>query len=306
MTECVIQTRSVSKFYGKLKALDGVSVNVRSGEIYGLIGDNGAGKSTLLKAIAGHIWPDEGEVSILSSENARELSAARRQVGAMIEKPGFFPHLSVESNLEYYRILKGIPDKDKVGEVLELVGLKDKSKAKCRQLSMGMKQRLGLAIALIGQPRILILDEPINGLDPSGIHELRVLLQRLNAERGITILLSSHILSELQQTATTFGFLSKGRIVEEISLSRLTEKCADYIEISLSAPDAYAALLDKQFADEKYAVMPDKKLRIYAPKRPSYEYSRLASDNGISVGELELHKRSLEEYYMNIREGKNV
>ena len=149
MTECVVQTRSVSKFYGKLKALDDVSINVKSGEIYGLIGDNGAGKSTLLKVLAGHIRPEEGEVSILSSDSPRGLSAARRQIGAMIEKPGFFPNLSVENNLEYCRLLKGIPDRNMVRETLRMVGLTDKAAAKSGQLSLGMKQRLGLAIALI-------------------------------------------------------------------------------------------------------------------------------------------------------------
>ena len=304
MTDCVIQTRAVSKTYGKLRALDGVSVNVRRGEIYGLIGDNGAGKSTLLKAIVGHIWPNEGEVSILGSQDEHQLNSARRQLGAMIEKVGFFPNLSVEKNMEYCRMLKGIPDKSKVGEVLELVGLTQKAKAKCKNLSMGMKQRLGLAIALIGQPQILILDEPINGLDPSGIHELGELLKTLNTQKNITILLSSHILSELQQTATTFGFLSGGRLIEEISIEKLTEKCADYIEIALSDIEAFCAILDSECPDENYMVTPDKKVRLYNPKRPPYEYSRLAAQNGILVAGLEHHSRSLEDYYMNIKEGR--
>ncbi len=302
MTDCVIQTRGVSKTYGRLKALDGVSVNVRRGEIYGLIGDNGAGKTTLLKALVGHIWPDEGDIGILSREG-RQLCAARRQVGAMIEKVGAFPNLSVEKNIEYCRILKGIPDRKKTAEVIELVGLAEKAGARCSQLSMGMKQRLGLAIALIGEPQILILDEPINGLDPSGIHEFRELLHRLNTQKNITILLSSHILSELQQTATTFGFLAGGRLIEEISIQKLTEKCADYIEIALSDVEKYAALLDKNFGDENYIVTPEKKVRIYSPRRKPYEYSRLAAENGVLVGGLESHSRSLEDYYMHIKEG---
>ena len=218
VTDCVIETQNACKRYGKLRALDQVSIRVRRGEIYGLIGDNGAGKTTLLKALVGHIWCDEGTVHLLGSQSAHELNAARRQVGAMIERVGCFPSLTVEKNIEYCRMLKGIPDKRKVGEILELVGLSDKAKAKCKSLSMGMQQRLGLAIALIGEPQILILDEPINGLDPSGIHEMRELLRSLNTQKNITILLSSHILSELQQTATTFGFLAKGKLVEEIGI----------------------------------------------------------------------------------------
>ncbi len=304
MTDCVIKTCGVSKNYGKLRALDGVSVTVRRGEIYGLIGDNGAGKTTLLKALVGHIWADEGEISILSSDIPARLNAARRQVGAMIEKVGYFPNLSVEKNMEYCRILKGIPDKKKTAEVLELVGLSEKAKSKCSQLSMGMKQRLGLAIALIGEPQILILDEPINGLDPSGIHEFRELFKRLNVQKNITILLSSHILSELQQTATTFGFLSKGKLIEEISREKLLEKCADYIEIELSDAEAYAALLDKRFPDENYMITPDKKVRLSNPKRLPADYSSLAAQNGILVTGLEHHARSLEDYYMNLKEGK--
>ncbi len=306
MNDCVIQTHSVSKTYGKLRALDGVSINVRRGEIYGLIGDNGAGKSTLLKAIVGHIWPSDGEVCVLGSQNERQLNSSRRQIGAMIEKVGCFPNLSVEKNLEYCRILKGIPDKKKVGEIIELVGLSQKAKARCSQLSMGMKQRLGLAIALIGEPQILILDEPINGLDPSGIHEFRRLLKELNARKNITILLSSHILSELQQTATTFGFLSKGKLIEEIGISQLHENCADYLEISLSDVEKFVAILDKFCPDENYIVTPEKRVRLIAPKRQAEDYSRLAATNGILVTGLEHHNRSLEDYYMNLKEAAHV
>lgn len=306
LTDCVIRTRGAVKTYGRLNALDGVSVNVRRGEIYGLIGDNGAGKTTLLKAIVGHIFLSQGEVSVLGSENSRSLSSARRQIGAMIEKVGCFPNLSVEKNMEYCRILKGIPDRKKTAEILEVVGLSHKAKSKCSQLSMGMKQRLGLAIALIGEPQILILDEPINGLDPSGIHEFRELLKSLNARKNITILLSSHILSELQQTATTFGFLSNGKLIEEVSAGQLAEKCADYIEISVSDAEAYAALLDKYLSDENYIVTPSGKLRLVAPKRAPEVYSRLAAQNGILVTGLEHHNRSLEDYYMHLKEGAHA
>lgn len=168
---------------------------------------------------------------------------------------------------------------------------------------MGMKKRLGLAIAMIGEPQILILDEPINGLDPSGIIEFRNLLHRLNQEKNITILLSSHILSELQQTATIFGFLCNGKLIEEIGVTELTEKCADYLEITVSDVEAYAAMMDQRFPDELYKILPNHIVQLSCPKRNIEEYSRLAVSQGILITGLERHQHSLEDYYMNLKGG---
>ena len=219
----------------------------------------------------------------------------------MIEEPGFFPNLSVEKNIEYYRILKGIPGKERTKEVLQLVGLWDRKKSKGRELSMGMKQRLGLAIAMIGEPSLLILDEPINGLDPSGIVEFRNILKRLNQEKNITILLSSHILPELQQTATVFGFMSRGKLMEEIGIQKLKEKCADFLEITVSDAKTYAALLDHTFPQEHYQVLPDQMIRIFHPHNQVETYSALAAQNSILIVGLERHQCSLETYYMNLK-----
>ena len=301
MKEYVVETRQVTKSYGSLLALDDVSIHVKRGEIYGLIGDNGAGKTTLLKSLVGHIWPTKGSIILFGQQEEKGLERCRKQVGAMIEEPGYFPYLSVEKNMEYCRLLKGIPGKGRTKEVLQLVGLWDGRKSKCKELSMGMKQRLGLAIAMIGEPQLLILDEPINGLDPSGIIEFRNLLHRLNEEKNITILLSSHILSELQQTATTFGFLSKGKVIEEIGVKELKEKCADYLEISVSEVEAYAAILDKHFPDEQYKILPNHVIQLSCPKRATEEYSRLAASQGILITGLERHQHSLEDYYMNLK-----
>lgn len=305
MKEYVIETRQITKSYGSLLALDDVSIHVRRGDIYGLIGDNGAGKTTLLKALAGHIWPDKGEISLFNRQGEGNLEQCRKQIGVMIEEPGFFPYLSVEKNMEYYRIQKGIPGKGRTEQILRLVGIWERRKSKCRELSMGMKQRLGLAIAMIGEPQILILDEPINGLDPSGIIEFRSLLHRLNQEKNITILLSSHILSELQQTATIFGFLSKGKLMEEIGIQELNGKCEDYLEISVSDVEAYAALLDKHFPDEPYRILPNRVIQLSSPKTNVEEYSRLAAVHGILITGLERHQRSLEDYYIGLKGGEN-
>ncbi len=299
MNESVIETRQVTKSYGSLQALNQVSIHVKQGEIYGLIGDNGAGKTTLLKALAGLIWPDSGEIRLFGQHGEKRLEQCRRQMGTMIESSGFFPSLTVETNLEYYRILKGIPGRKKTAEILRLTGMWEHRKKKGRELSMGMKQRLGLAIAMIGEPRLLLLDEPINGLDPSGMIAFRNLLRRLNEERNITILLSSHILSELQLTADTFGFLSKGQLIEEISARDLEEKCADSLLITVSDPDRYAAALDHAFPDERWRVLPDKVIQLFHPEHSPEEYSRLAAEHQILVTGLEHRRHSLEDYYLS-------
>ena len=203
MNEAVIEARDITKQYKDLTALDHVDITVRRGEIYGLIGDNGAGKSTFLR--------------LFGNEDEKAVQKSRSRMGAIVENAGFFPKMSVEKNLEYYRIQRGIPGKETVESVLRTVNLLEKRRVKCEKLSMGMKQRFGLALALLGEPELLLLDEPINGLDPSGIIEMRELLLKLNQEKRITILLSSHILSELEQIATMYGFLSRGGVLEEIS-----------------------------------------------------------------------------------------
>ena len=303
MNEYVIETKQATKVYGPVLALDHVDIHVKRGSIYGLIGDNGAGKSTLLKLLAGHSFATSGEICLFGRCKEKELERSRRQIGASIEQPGFFPNMTVEKMLEYYRIQRGIPEKGKVEEILKLTGIWDKRKSRCKDLSLGQKQRLGLSIAMIGEPQLLILDEPINGLDPSGMMELRKLFHRLNEEKNITILLSSHILSELQQTASTFGFLSKGRLMEEISTKELYEKCTDYFNITVSEPEEYMALLEGNFPEEVYKVLPDKSIQITNPKRESEVYSRLAAEHNIYIRELEKKHASLEDYYMKLKTG---
>ena len=231
------------------------------------------------------------------------MEEQRKRTGVVIEAPGFYPQISVEKNLEYYRILKGVPGRRAVDEVLELVGLADKRKKRCRDLSLGMKQRLGLAIALIGEPELLILDEPINGLDPSGIIEIRNLMQKLNREKNITIILSSHILSELEQLATVYGFLTDGKLAEQVTAEEIKEKCSDYIEISVSDPERYTAVLEKKFHTERYKVLPDKTIHIMDPMMDIGAYSRLAGEYHMDISKLERRQVTLEEYYMDLKNG---
>lgn len=301
MNNHVIETKQLTKSYGSLTALNHVNLHIKKGCIYGLIGDNGAGKSTLLKLLAGLSFPTGGELRILGNSQEKTLENSRKKMGCMIEEPGFHPNMSVEQTLEYYRIQKGIPEKETVNDLLNLTTLTAKRKSKCKTLSLGQKQRLGLAIALIGEPQILLLDEPINGLDPSGIIEIRNLLQRLNTEKNITILLSSHNLPELQQLATTYGFIDKGCLIEEITATALYEKCSNCMEITVSDIEQYSVLLEKNFSQDTYKILPGNKVCIYNPLQSAEAYSKLASDSNIYITQMHTSKTTLEEYYMELK-----
>lgn len=301
MKEYVIQTEQLTKHYGSLCALDHVNLHVKKGSIYGLIGDNGAGKSTLLKLLAGQSFADSGNLCIFHESEDKGLTRVRRKLGCMVEQPGYFPNMSVEQVVTYYGIQKGIPDNQKVEELLKLTGIDEKRKSKCKNLSLGQKQRLGLAIALLGEPQLLILDEPINGLDPSGIIEFRKLLLELNKTKNITILLSSHILTELQLLASDFGFLSKGVLLEEISAQALEEKCCDCMELQVSDAEVYTVLLEKELPNEQYSVLPDTTIRIYKPNQKAEVYSKLAADHSIYIKGMRTVKTSLEDYYMELK-----
>lgn len=305
MKEYVIETRAVTKTYGSTIALNQADIHVERGSIYGLIGDNGAGKSTLLKLFAGHTFATSGEIFLFGKCKRKELERCRRQAGAIIERPGFFPGMTVAQMLEYCRIQKGVPGKAKVEENLKLTNLWEKRKCKCKNLSLGQKQRLGLAMAMIGEPQLLILDEPINGLDPSGIIEMRSLFSRLNQEKQITILLSSHILTELQHIATMFGFLHQGRLLEEISSECLLGRCTDYLTILVSDPQTYAVLLERHSKTDDYKVLPDRSIQVTNPSQPPEFYSQLAASHGIPIRGLQQSHASLEEYYMNLKQGGN-
>lgn len=303
MREIIAEVENLTKAYGRITALKNVNLRVRRGEILGMVGDNGSGKSTFLKLLAGQVFPTEGEVRLFGASTERELARQRRRVGTMIEAPGFYPQLTVERNLEYYRIQKGIPGKELVKEVLQQIGLYDRRMTCGKQLSLGMKQRLGLGIALIGEPELLLLDEPINGLDPSGIVEMRETLHRLNSEKNITIILSSHILAELEQLADEYCFLDRGRLLKQISAEELAEECGSCIEIRVSDPELFAAKLEKRFPGQRYQVLPGQRIRIPGEQLEPEQCSSLAAENGITVSSLSVKKTTLEEFYMELKKG---
>ena len=282
MNTNVIETTQLCKYYGSLHALENVNVHVPKGAIYGLVGDNGAGKSTLLKILAGQSFATSGEIRLLGQTSERDLRLARKHIGCLIEDTGCFPNMTVTQTLRYYSIQRGISDKRRADEMLALVGLAEKRRAKCGSLSMGQRQRLGL--------------------DPAGIIEVRTLLQNLNEEENMTIVLSSHILAELEHIATHYGFLAHGKLIREISAESLHDQCADYIALTVSDTDAYAALFARTCPDEQLQVMPDGVLRIFAPRRPAAFYSKLATENGITILGMQTVQGSLEDYYMALRQ----
>lgn len=225
--EDMIRVKNVNRKLSGKQVISDVSLNVKKGDIYGLVGKNGAGKTTLMRLILSMLSVDSGTIEI--SDRMME----DKKIGALIENPAFYPYLSVKENLDYYRILKNIKDKDCVDEVIESVGLKDAYHKKFKQLSLGMKQRLGIGLALLGTPELLILDEPINGLDPEGIVEMRELFLQKNRAEGVTILISSHILAELSQVANRFGFLDQGILLEEVTKEQIKDVSLEDYFLSL-------------------------------------------------------------------------
>ena len=294
------KTKNLVKKYGENTVLSNVNITVRQGDIYGLVGDNGAGKTTFLRILTGQANLTSGSVELLSQSNEKELTKVRKRMGTIIENPSFYPKMTIEQNIEYYRLQRGIPGKENVEMILKEVGLLDARKKKFDNISLGMKQRLGLALALLGEPEVLLLDEPINGLDPSGILEIRNLLLKLNKEKNITILISSHILSELSNIATCYGFLSKGKLVEEITADELNERCKSYLEITVTNAKKLAALLEEKLGYKDYKVMPNGIIQVYGKSPMVEEISKLAVLNGIGLKGLNEKTVDLESYYMSL------
>lgn len=296
--EYVLKTNRLSKSYGPFKALNDLTMTVPKGAIYGFVGKNGAGKTTLIRLICGLQEPASGDYSIygVSHEN-KEIYKSRRRMGAVVETPSIYLDMTAVENLKMqYRVL-GIPSYDGIPELLKLVGLENTGKKKARNFSLGMKQRLGIAIALAGDPDFLVLDEPINGLDPQGIVEMRELILKLNREHRITVLISSHILDELSRLATHYGFIDNGRIIKEISAEELDAACRKCMRVETTNIKALARVLDNMKTE--YKIISDTQADIYAKVNISQLTLALANEGGeiISVQERD---ESLESYYISL------
>ncbi len=300
MSNSVIQTNNLTKKYRSVTALDHVNLDVQQGQIYGLVGRNGAGKTTLLRIVTGQTFKTEGEVTLFGATSEQEIAKKRRNIGAIIETPSFYPGLSAKQNLEYYRIQRGIPGKNCVEEALLEVDLGDAGSKKFSSFSLGMKQRLGLALALMNKPDLLLLDEPINGLDPFGIMEIRKLLLRLNIEKKITIIISSHILSELENLATDYGFINEGKLVQQISAKQLEQECTRYLEIKVNEVEKMSALIEQKLGCTAYKVTPDQKIQLYEYINQPNVISELAVEQGIQLLGLHVSEINLENYFMQL------
>lgn len=303
--EIIIKSQKLTKQYGETTALKDVDITIKKGSIYGLVGNNGAGKTTFLKIMTGHIFPTSGTFVMMGADHESAYRDVRRHTGAIIENPGFYPKLTAKQNLEYYRIQRGIPGKNLAMEMLHEVGLEKAANKKFDALSLGMKQRLALALTLMGDPELLILDEPINGLDPLGIIEIRNLLLKLNKEKNVTILISSHILTELENIATDYGFLNKGELVEQVSAKVLKEKCRTYLEIKVTNASEYAALLETEMLCTNYKVLPGNCIHILEHVENVSEYSALAVNHGIGLLSFDMKEINLENYYMSLIGAEN-
>lgn len=295
--DTVLETNNLEKKYKGFKALNHLNIHIEKGAIYGLIGKNGAGKTTLIRIICGLQEPTNGTYSIYGVNNSGNIASARKRMGAIIETPSIYGEMTARDNLiEQYKLV-GMPSLDGIDGLLKLVGLENTAKKKAKNFSLGMKQRLGIAIALANNPDFLILDEPINGLDPQGIIEIRELILRLNKEKRITILISSHYLDELSKIATHYGFLDNGSIINEISSEELMKKMEHKIILKVSNPKDFVKYFEKN--EITYEVIDNKTINIYGKYNLSRFITELSNKNLI-VEEVHEQEESLENYYMNL------
>lgn len=298
MSEIICQTTELCKNYKNFQVLQNVDLSIGRGEIYGLIGENGAGKSTLLRIITGLAFQSSGVVTLFG--NTENLRYERAKIGCTVETPALYKDMTARQNLEIQRVQRGIPDKTCISKTLELVGLDQTKKKKVNDFSLGMKQRLALAAALLGEPEFLILDEPVNGLDPTGMIELRELLKKLSKENHVTVLISSHILSELNQLATCYGFLHHGKLLRQITALELSEECRRHVKLKTDDTKKTVTVLEEQLKIKNFSVQPDNVIRVYEKLEETHTISKTLSSNGIVVEEICVQGEALETYFENL------
>ncbi|EPY2291356.1 ABC transporter ATP-binding protein [Clostridium sporogenes] len=301
--ENILQTYNLTRKYGTTAVVDNINMNIKKGEIYGFLGRNGAGKTTTLRMIMGLISPTKGEYELFGKKMGdREVFG---RIGAIIETPGFYPNLTARENLDIHRRLMGIPNKEYVDEALQIVGLTnyDIKKKKVKKYSLGMKQRLGVARALLHKPELLILDEPTNGLDPVGIKEMRETLLDLNKKKEITILVSSHILGEIQQLAAKIGIIHNGKLLEEIDYKSFEKKNRHYINLRVNNDKKAITILEKSMNIRDYEVIEPNKIRIYEMLDKSNDVAKKMISEGIDVYEVNVMNDTLEDYFVRLTGG---
>lgn len=300
MSEPILVTRALTKKYGGARRWRAWTSISKKGRSTAWWGRNGAGKTTIIRMLTAQTVPTSGEIELFGETGEKGISAARARVGAMVEIPSFYPYLTARENLEYYRRQRGIPGEACVDRALEQVGLHDAGKKKFKQFSLGMKQRLGLALALMNHPDLLLLDEPINGLDPEGIVEFRSILLELNRQRETTILISSHILSELSNIATHYGFLDQGRMLEQVSAGRLSEKCRACLQLTVDDASRAALVLEQRLGTRDYEVLPGNILRLYHFLDCPQDVTAALVEAGVALFSAENKNTTLEDYFLSL------
>ena len=300
MKKVVLKTYNITKKYGEQLAVDNVNMTIKKGDIYGFIGQNGAGKTTLIRLITGLIHKSGGEIELLGANEENELNKARTMVGSLIETPSFYTNMTARENLEVSRLVRNIPGKKCIDEVLELVGLKDVEKKKVKNFSLGMRQRLGIASALMGNPKLLILDEPINGLDPLGIVEIRKLLIKLCDEKNMTILISSHNLPEMYQLANDYIFINKGEIIETLTLEELDEHCKHYLLLQSTDVCKLVNVIERKLNTTNFKVMPDNSVQLFDYIDDKELVGKTLFENEVTVTNLSNEGGTLEDYFVSM------
>lgn len=300
--EYVLKTTALTKKYGKYNALNGLTMSIPKGAIYGFVGKNGAGKTTLIRLICGLQEPTSGEYTLYGIKNtSKKIVKSRRRMGAIVETPSISLDMTAEENLKQQYLILGLPSFNGLSNILKLVGLENTGKKKAKNFSLGMRQRLGIAIALVGNPDFLILDEPINGLDPQGIIEIRELILKLNREQQITVLISSHILDELSKLATYYGFIDNGHIVKEISAAEIENTCRKCMRVEVTNTQILAHILDRM--NVEYEILSAKQANIFA----KLSISEIALDlekEGCDLISMQEHEETLESYYVSLVGGE--
>lgn len=306
MSKYVIETRNLTKQYGAQKSVASLNIHVQQGRIYGLLGRNGAGKTTTMKMLLGLTKPTAGEVKIWGKPLKGNEKKLLPRIGSLIESPGFYPNLTGTENLKIFATLRGVPNAHAIEDALDLVGLPYKDKKLFSQYSLGMKQRLAIALAVMHDPELLILDEPINGLDPIGIAEVRSFIRQLCDERGKTILISSHILSEIALLADDIGIIDHGALIEEESFAELEKKSNKHIHFTLSDTAQAARILECDFSENRFSIQDDANILVHNLDLPVGKIVTAFVENGLEVSEAHLCEESLEEYFKRVTGGEGI
>ena len=306
MSKYVIETKNLTKQYGTQKSVADLNIHVKQGRIYGLLGRNGAGKTTTMKMLLGLTQPTSGEVTIWGQPLRTNEKKLLPRIGYLIESPGFYPNLTATENLRIFATLRGVPSHNAIKNALDLVGLPYKDKKLFSQYSLGMKQRLAIALAIMHDPELLILDEPINGLDPIGIAEVRSFIRDLCKERGKTILISSHILSEIALLADDIGIIDHGALLEEESLAELEAKSSRHIRFTVSSTTQAARILERNFHETQFIIQDDYKMRLHNLDISVGEIITAFVENGLTVSEAYVCEESLEDYFRRVTGGEGI